>query len=102
MLLLTICVNGRSCRNAQVFVPIHFYGQLVQLHSGCDLLQQQVSVLPNALTSLPLWLQGHVKLFSDIVRHHVTSSSDILNIKATIWALVGYYGYYYSIHILLW
>ena len=88
----------RSCRNAQVFVPVHFYGQLVQQKSGCDILQHQVISLTTSCITWPASTQGHVKLFADIIRQHITSSSNVLNIKATIWALVGCHNYRYIYH----
>ncbi|XP_065904435.1 rapamycin-insensitive companion of mTOR-like isoform X3 [Dysidea avara] len=61
----------KSCRKAEVFVPIHFYGQLIQQRSGCELLKKK----------------DHVKIFADIIRRRVTSSTNVLNTKAILWAL---------------
>jgi hypothetical protein len=54
-----------------VFVPVHFYGQLVQLKEGCQLLQRQ----------------KHLDMFVETLKYPSMTTSDVLDKKAVIWAL---------------
>ncbi|XP_062509189.1 rapamycin-insensitive companion of mTOR-like [Corticium candelabrum] len=54
-----------------VFAPVHFYGQLVQLREGCKLLQKQ----------------RHLDNFIETLNNSSMTSSDVLDKKAAIWAL---------------
>jgi len=53
------------------FVPIHFYGQLVQHDEGCALLEKE----------------GHVAKFAEAIRVDPGTKEKIVSIKAAVWAL---------------
>lgn len=65
-------VSDSSVISPKAFVPIHFYGQLVQHEEGCALLKQV----------------NHVQSFATAIgKDQPRSPSEILDLKAAIWAL---------------
>ncbi|CAI8054557.1 Rapamycin-insensitive companion of mTOR [Geodia barretti] len=56
----------------EAFVPVHFYGQIVQHEEGCAMLDKM----------------GHVKKFCEVIQQDTpVTKEDITSYKAAIWAL---------------
>ena len=54
-------------------VPIHLYGQLALHPEGCAILQHS----------------GHIEEFAGVIRDNIDSCEDVMQVKATVWALVS-------------